>query len=380
MDPTIRVLCDLISIDSINPSLVPGAKGEGEIADAIATMLRNAGLDVEVDEAAPNRPNVVGVLEGRRAGPALMLLGHMDTVGVEGMSAPFDPQVRDGRVFGRGAQDMKGGLAAMIGAAQAVAASKSLQSGRLILAFVVDEEYASCGADHLVKRWRSDAAVVTEPTGLAIATAHKGFGWVEVITHGRAAHGSRPEEGRDAILRMGRVLAELERLDRRLSARPPTPLVGTPSLHASLITGGREWSSYPDRCVVQVERRTVPGEDPRVPLLEIQEILQRLGGEDPEFEAEARWVFGRGAHWVDPSHSLPRMLASACGRDPDHEAYVGMSFWTDAAILAEAGIPAVLFGPDGAGLHSHEEYVVAADVAACRDALVELAERMTASA
>ena len=188
-----------------------------------------------------------------------MLCGHVDTVGVDGMAAPFDPVERDGRLYGRGAQDMKGGVAAMIDAARMVAEG-GLPAGRLIVAAVVDEEYASIGADALVTRWRADGAVVTEPTDMQIAIGHKGFAWFEVETRGRAAHGSRPREGRDAILRMGRVLGELEALDRRLQAAPPHPLLGTASLHASIIDGGRELSSYPDRCGLKLERRTVSGE------------------------------------------------------------------------------------------------------------------------
>src|SRR5829696_3816570 len=183
MDAAIRLLRDLVGIDSVNPSLVPGAAGEGAIASAIADHLRRIGLDVEIQEAAPGRPNVIGVLEGRGRGRSLMLCGHVDTVGVEGMAAPFDPVEKDGRLYGRGAQDMKGGVAAMIDAARQVA-EEGLPAGRLIVAAVVDEEYASLGADALVTRWRADAAVVTEPTDLRIAIGHKGFAWFEVVTRG----------------------------------------------------------------------------------------------------------------------------------------------------------------------------------------------------
>src|SRR5262245_29715179 len=217
MDPCLALLRDLVAIDSVNPKLVPGAAGEGAIADAVGAHLRRLGFDVVVQEAAPGRPNVIGILEGRASGRSLMFCGHVDTVGVEGMSAPFDPREADGRLYGRGAQDMKGGIAAMIDAAR-VAAANGFANGRPIVAAVVDEEYASVGADALVREWRADGAVVTEPTDLQIGIAHKGFAWVEVEARGRAAHGSRPRDGRDAILRMGRVLARLERLDRDLQA------------------------------------------------------------------------------------------------------------------------------------------------------------------
>jgi acetylornithine deacetylase len=373
MDPDIRLLRDLVAIDSVNPSLVPGAAGESAIATAIARELRGIGLDVEEQVAAPGRPNVVGVLEGRARGRTLMLCGHVDTVGVEGMARPFDPVERGGRLYGRGAQDMKGGIAAMIGVARALAGQ--LGRGRLIVAAVADEEYASLGADALVTRWAADAAVVAEPTDLQIAIGHKGFSWVEIETRGRAAHGSRPREGRDAIVRMGRVLVRLEQLDRHLQARPAHPILGTASLHASLVHGGRELSSYPDRCVLQMERRTLTGEAPDQALEEVMAILADLRAEDASFDATARLTFGRMPYELSRDHELTRTLVEVV-RGQGREAVVsGMSFWTDAAVLGHAGIPSLLFGPAGAGLHSVEEYVEIDTVLACRDALVTLAER-----
>jgi acetylornithine deacetylase len=371
-DPSILLLEELIAIDSVNPSLVPGAAGEGQIAQAIAARMRQVGLDVHVQDVAPGRPNVVGVLEGRAPGRSLMLCGHMDTVGVEGMAAPFDPVERDGRIYGRGSQDMKGGVAAMIDAAR-VARDRGFTHGRLIVAAVVDEEFASLGADALVTAWSADAAVVTEPTDLAIGVGHKGFAWLEVETRGRAAHGSRPRDGRDAILAMGRVLHRLEDLDRSLQSRPPHPVMGTASLHASTIDGGREWSSYPDRCRLQMERRTIAGESAEGALREVQAALADAGSGDQGFEGGVRLVFARPPYEVPAGHDLPQALRSAAGRAGFESRDTGMSFWTDAAILGGAGVPSVLFGPGGAGLHSVEEYVIAADVVACRDALAALA-------
>ena len=161
-------------------------------------------MDVEVYDALPGRPNVVGMADGRERGPTLMFCGHLDTVGVDGMPAPFDPLERDGRLYGRGAQDMKGGIAAMIHAAESVLHRGGLRKGRLIVAAVADEEYGSAGADALVTRSAADYAVITEPTDLQVGVAHKGFSAADIVMHGRAAHGSRPADGRDAILRMGR--------------------------------------------------------------------------------------------------------------------------------------------------------------------------------
>jgi acetylornithine deacetylase len=371
-DPCIELLRELVSIDSVNPSLVPGAAGEAAIAQAIAAHMQRIGLDVEMEDVLPGRPNIVGVLDSGSPGPSLLFCGHVDTVGVDGMIAPFDPVERNGQLYGRGSQDMKGGVAAMIDAARLVAADPP-RRGRLIVAAVVDEEYASLGADALVKTWTADAAVVTEPTDLQIGVGHKGFAWIEVETRGRAAHGSRPRDGRDAIMRMGRVLAALEQFDRALQARPPHPVMGTASLHASIITGGRELSSYPDSCRLQMERRTVAGESAEDALVEVRSLLETIAFADPEFEGDARLTFARPPYEIAASHPLPDALARVAESIGHGAGPVGMSFWTDAAILGESGIPTVLFGPGGAGLHGVEEYVRVADVIACRDILAGLA-------
>lgn len=388
MDRALQLLKDLIRVDSVNPSLVPGARGEADVARTIADAMRAMGLTVELQEAAPGRPNVIGTLDSGAPGRSMMFCGHIDTVGVAGMPAPFDPVEKDGRIYGRGSQDMKSGVAAMIDAARVVAESGGLAAGTLIIACVVDEEHASIGADALVTRWRADAAVVTEPTDLQVAIAHKGFEWVEIETEGRAAHGSRPREGRDAIRLMARVLNGLDQLDRRLQSRTPHPLLGTASLHASLIEGGRELSSYPDRCHLQMERRTIPSEAPGSGAREVEELLARLRADDPEFKAASRQMFARSPYEIPESHDLPQaMLRALRTQHPSTQGTpgtlgtsgtsalgtpIGMSFWTDAAVLGDAGIPSILFGPTGAGLHSVDEWVDAQSVLTCRDSLVSL--------
>ena len=371
MDRAIQLLKDLVAIDSVNPSLVWGAAGEEAIARALVEVMQRIGLTVETQEAAPGRPNVIGSLEGRAAGRSLMFCGHIDTVGVAGMTAPFTPEDRGGRLYGRGAQDMKSGVAAMIDAARVIQESGGLAAGRLVVACVVDEEHASIGADALVTRYRADGAVVTEPTDLQVAVAHKGFEWVEIETEGRAAHGSRPREGRDAIRLMGRVLNGLDAIDRDLQSRPAHPLLGTASLHASLIEGGRELSSYPDRCHLQMERRTLPDEEPGAAGAEVHKLLARLRSEDPDFKASSKVMFARSPYELPVTHELPKamMKAAATPHPPN-----GMSFWTDAAILGDAGVPSVLFGPTGSGLHGVEDWVNVQSVLTCRDALVALAK------
>ncbi|MFN7976882.1 MAG: M20/M25/M40 family metallo-hydrolase [Vicinamibacterales bacterium] len=367
-----RLLSDLVAIDSVNPTLVPGAAGEATVARRIIEELDAIGLAVEVQVVAPSRPNVVGTLRGRAPGRSLMLCGHIDTVGVSGMDAPFDPVLKDGRLYGRGAQDMKGGVAAMIDAVRVVAESGGLDAGEVIVACVVDEEHSSIGADALVTRWRADAGVVTEPTDLDIAICHKGFAWSEIVTTGKAAHGSRPADGIDAIVHMGRVLVELGVLDTSLQAGARHPRLGSASLHASTITGGHELSSYPDRCALQVERRTIPGEPAGAFDREVDAILARLAAADPAFKGVATPLFSRPPYEIDPAHPLPGMLAGTARAAGCRADTIGMSFWTDAAVLGDAGIPSVLFGPTGAGLHSVEEWVDLASVRQCRDALAAL--------
>jgi acetylornithine deacetylase len=299
------------------------------------------------------------------AGPTRMLCGHTDTVGVEGMSSPFSPILRDGRLYGRGSQDMKGGLAAMIAGAARWLNGARQGAGRVVLAAVADEEYASLGAEAVARRWHADEAIIPEPTGMAVAITHKGFSCVDVVTHGRAAHGSRPADGIDAVLLMGRVLARLDSLNRELQSRSPHPRLGTGSLHAGRIVGGTELSVYPARCSLQVERRTLPGEPLDIALTEVGTILDQLGQSDPAFRADVTLLLARPAYGIDERHPLPvalRQLAAAVGRDAS---ITGMSFWTDAALLGAAGVPTVLFGPRGAGLHGADEHVVVEDLETC---------------
>jgi acetylornithine deacetylase len=240
----------------------------------------------------------------------------------------------------------------------------------VIVAIVADEEYASLGAEQLVRDWRADAAVVTEPTDLAIGVGHKGFEWVEVTAHGVAAHGSRPDDGVDAIVMMGRVLGELDRREGEMAAGPRHALLGRPSLHASLIAGGRELSTYPDRCTLSIERRTVTGEPRQVLLREVESALGRLRQHDSRFRAEARPLFDRPPYLTPEDHPLPGLLRASLGGETTTGA---LSFWTDAAIIGAAGTASVVFGPGGAGLHGLEEHVRIDEVLECRDALVKLA-------
>ncbi len=372
-----QLVHDLVAIDSVNPDLVPGAAGETEIAQFVARRMERAGLEVELDEAAPGRPNVTGIARGSGGGRSLMLNAHMDTVGVAGMQRPHEPHIEGNRLYGRGAFDMKGSLAAIM-AVGADAKQHSLR-GDVIVTAVVDEEYASIGTDSIVKRWHADAAIVTEPTDLQLCVAHKGFVWLEIVTSGVAAHGSRPDLGVDAIAKMGHVLVALEQLDQALRAVPLHPLLGSGSLHASLISGGRELSSYPDRCSLAVERRTIPGETRAMVEAQVQDKLDWMAARDPAFKAVLRTTFERAPFEVAPDASivaeLRRQVVSVLGTEPN---LVGETPWMDSAILSAAGIPTVVFGPGGAGAHAVEEWVDLDSVAQCAQVLLETARAFCA--
>ncbi len=363
-----QTLSQLVQINSINASLVPDGPGEAQVGAYLAEAMQALDLQVRVDEVAPGRVNVIGRRPGRGGGQTLMWNAHLDTVGLNGMEQAFTPAIREGRLYGRGSQDMKGSLAAMLAAVKALNQARIELDGDLLLTGVADEEYASLGSEHLVKHYTADAAIVTEPTDLALAVAHRGFAGFEVETIGRAAHGSRYQDGVDAILMMGRFLAGLDKLERELLRRPPHPLVGPPSLHASIIRGGTEMSTYPASCYLMIERRTIPGESVEQTEKELQAILDRCAKADPRFRSQLKTLIHRPPFEVDPQtrivQAASETLRARSGRPPKLH---GVSFWTDAALFAQAGIPSVLIGPAGQGLHSAEEWV---DLGSC----VELAE------
>jgi acetylornithine deacetylase len=347
----------MVQINSINPSL-EASSGEGELADFTAELMESVGLEVQRYDVAAGRPNVVGRLPGRGGGKSLMFNAHLDTVGVAGMNEPFSGRVSDGRIYGRGSQDMKASLAAMIGAAESLIQSDTRLAGDLWITAVCDEEYTSIGAEDLVKRIQADAAIVTEPTDLKICRAHRGMVWFDVETLGRAAHGSRFKEGIDANMRMGRFLAALEAHEIELRQRAPHPLTGPPSLHAALIAGGSEPSMYAASAKATIERRTNPGETSESAAVDLQAILDRLAAQDKTFSAALSVQFERFPFEVAADAAIVQVLDSALknhfGQEPVH---FGQTFWTDAAIFAEAGMESVLIGPTGAGLHSSEEWV-----------------------
>jgi acetylornithine deacetylase len=368
-DEVAALTAELVAIDSTNPDLVPGGAGEAEIARFVAAWLERAGLDVELRELGPRRANVIAVARGSGGGRTLMLNAHMDVVGAGGMGEPWTPRIDGTRLYGRGAYDMKASLAAIMLAGRE--AARLQLRGDVIVTAVADEEFASIGVQDVIRHMRADAAVVTEPTGLDLCVAHKGFVWLEVETRGVASHGSLPEEGVDAIAKMGPVLTGLAELDRELRSRPGHTLLGPSSIHASLIQGGQELSTYPARCLLSIERRTIPGETIAEIEQQIAAILIQAGAADSSFQAEQRTLLVRAPFGVGLDQPIvdlsQRHLARAIGREPE---IVGAGGWMDSAFLAAAGIPTAIFGPDGEGAHADVEWVDLVSATRTADALL----------
>jgi acetylornithine deacetylase len=368
-----KLVCELVAIESVNPDLVSTGSGESKIAAFVAAWLAAAGLSVQVIEPKPGRSSVIGVLSGAGGGASLMLNAHMDTVGAGGLKDPFAPMLHDGRIYGRGAYDMKGSLAAIMVAARE--AKKLNLRGDVIVAAVADEEVASLGTAAVLKRIEADAAIVTEPTEMRLCLAHKGFAWLEVETRGVAAHGSRPDLGVDAVSHMGRILSGVLELDRRLRGGRPHMLLGTGTIHASLIEGGQELSTYPARCVAKLERRTVPGEDGASALREIEELIARARADDPDLVAAARLMLERPPSQLGAdsfvTEAVEKAATEVLGREPE---VIGVAYWMDMALSNAIGIPTVAFGPSGEGAHADVEWVDVASLETCVRVYLRAAE------
>jgi len=375
-DTVLALLRRLVAIDSVNPALHPGAAGETEIAAFVASWARAAGLQAELFEGTPGRPSVVVRAPGSGGGRTLLVCGHIDTVGVRGMSRPHAPRVRGDRLHGRGAYDMKAGVAAALIACRDAAALGL--AGDVVVAAVADEEHASLGIQEVLRAIRADAAIVTEPTELELVVAHKGFVWMQVDVEGRAAHGSRPHLGVDAIVRSGPILTALGELDEALAQRTH-PLLGRGSVHASQISGGGELSSYPASCVLGLERRTLPGESAAGVERELAALLDRCRAADPALRATRRTLLVREPFEIERDAEIVGVVSAAArevlGRAP---AIGGASYWADAAFIAGAGIPTVMFGPGGEGAHAASEWVSLSDTETVARTLVGVARRLCA--
>lgn len=349
MDP-VALAQQLVAIDSVNPTLVPGSAGESAIAEYCARWLRSHGFEVERLEREPGRPSIVGVSRGTGGGESLLLSGHLDTVGVATWPGDaFSGALVDGRLIGRGAFDMKGGLAALLVAA----ASAPDRRGDVIVALVADEEFGSRGTEEVLERYSADAAIIAEPSQLEVTVAHRGFAWFRVDIDGLAAHGSMPELGIDAIAHAGRIMRRLDELQSRLAARGAHPLLDPGTVRVSTIAGGVDAATVAPSCTLTIERRFLPGESPDAVEAELRSSLGELLGE----RATLTRLVARGAFEATADSStraVVREQLSAVTGAPAVER--GEPFWTDAGLFAEAGIPTVLLGVVGGGAHADDEW------------------------
>ncbi|HKO03327.1 MAG TPA: ArgE/DapE family deacylase [Candidatus Acidoferrales bacterium] len=366
----LEILQKLIATPSVNPSLAPAeGTGEAAIARVACEWMERHGIRNWMEEVAPGRANAIGEV-GKAEAPCVVFCAHLDTVSTAGMTIPpFEPVMRDGRVYGRGSYDMKGSAAAILSGAAALAAEDF--PGRVMVALVADEEYASIGAQHFVQKHKADACVMTEPSEGRLVLAHKGFVWAEIRAKGRAAHGSRWDLGISAIAKMGRIITALEEFDRDVLRRRVHALVGPASQHCSVIHGGTGLSTYAEECVLQVERRTLPGETPEQVMRELTDIIAKTGA-----EAETRLLLTQPPLTCDREATIAkcvrRSAALVNGAEPEE---IGVSYWMDAALFAAAGIPTVNYGPGGAGAHEAVEWVELDSVVKCAHVLVETARQ-----
>ena len=382
-DVAVDLAVELVQIDSVNPGLVPGAAGEGAVVDRLARRLAARGFEVEIVPAhtASDRPSLIATHKGSGGGRSLALNGHLDTVGVAGMAAPFAGRIIGNRLLGRGSCDMKGGVAAMVSAAEAAAASGT--AGDVVLALVADEEHASLGTEVVLERLAGrlpDACLVGEPTWLDLAVAHRGYSVVEVSLTGRAAHSSQPTDGVNAVVHLGRLLAAVEARDAILSANDPHPLVGTGSLMSTVVRGGTSPFVLAAAACAVVERRSVPGEPAAVGLAEVEQILGAMRRDDPSVEAHVFLALARDPWEHDSTSPAGAELATALtdtltertGHRPQR---VGVPYWMESALWEGAGVPTVVCGPAGGGLHAVDEWVDVRQVRDYAEALVTVIRR-----
>ncbi|KAF2019462.1 acetylornithine deacetylase [Aaosphaeria arxii CBS 175.79] len=376
IDDPIKLTQQLVQINSANPGMgsIPGP-GETELARYIAAWLEHRDIEAHWVEPTKGRPSIVGVSRGTGKGKSLMFNGHIDTVTLGGYEGdPLSGEIKDGKIYGRGAADMKCGIAASM---VALAKSKQLRlAGDVIFAGVADEENLSIGTEDILKAgWRADAAIVCEPTNLSLVNTHKGFVWLEVDIHGVAAHGSRADLGIDAITKAGHFLVALDRHSDELRKSRDDSSVGPPTIHASMIKGGEEASSYPAICTLTIERRTLPGETSTLVEQELRNILDKIKGSVKDFNFDIRVTFERPSFELPRDHPFCNMVSNILGQSSgEKKEFEAVPYWTDCALLAEKGISTLLWGPVGDGLHGKEEWAGAESVNVVTAGLTSIAE------
>jgi acetylornithine deacetylase ArgE len=375
---TTRLLRDLVALPSVNPMGRPMAGSEvyeHRVTAYLDDFFRDLGVPYERQSVAPLRDNIVARWESPGAARTLMLEAHQDTVPTDHMTIdPFAARVEGGRLYGRGACDVKGGMAAMLAAFARVVRERPRGAMSLVMACAVDEEFTFLGIQRLVRDGpRADLAVVAEPTGLEIVNAHKGVVRWHVLTAGRSCHSSSPERGVNALYRMGRVLVAIERYAERLRASRADPVLGPPTLSVGRIEGGTSVNTVPDRCRIEIDRRVIPGEDALAAAGQLTSYLRDEAGIDFPFQCTEPWM-SKGALSPQGSETLVARLGHAIDSVAGSHRVTAVPYGTDASTLAEAGVPAVVFGPgDIARAHTADEWVPLDEVEQAAEMLYRLA-------
>jgi len=357
-DQLVDDLSAMIRCASVNTFGSPSNVGaEAAMAGLFETQLRNLGLEIGTREVAAGRRNVWGILKGAGTGPTILLAGHLDTVGVDGYDNPFEPIIKDGKIYGRGSCDMKAGLAAYLEVVRYLKRTRTKLSGDIIVAGVIDEEHAMAGScDFGLNGPKVDCAIVAEPTRLQISTAHKGQVLTTIKTKGLAAHSSMPANGRNAIYHMAAVLNSLQDYADEVSKRAPDPICGVPSFSVGVIRGGDNACSVPDFCEIDIDRRTIPGESSTQVMQELYAVLAdaRIAAPDLDFAIGTPFLDLPPLDTKPEAHVTKAMVAACTNVLGD----VRISAFPGSTDAPNFGCPAIICGPgDLAQCHSLDEYV-----------------------
>lgn len=354
----VQTLSDLVSIPSVNPAY-EGGVSEAGVCAYVREFFARRGIATWEQEVLPGRPNLIARLPGRNSKRRVILEAHTDTASARGMGIPaFEPRISDGRLYGRGACDTKGGLAAMMHAVASLKEEGLIPPCEVWLAAVADEEFSFRGVVTLCEGLHADAAIVAEPTELRAVIASKGVLRWRIAVRGKAAHSSKPHLGVNAITHMARVLLALEG-DHRKLAEKPHPLLGPATCNVGLIHGGVQVNAVPDSCVIEVDRRLLPGETVQAVLAGYQSMLDGLAAQHPLLDATMETPMLVDEAMETPRESPLASLASRWLRGMGlDDALFGVPFGSDASKLSRAGIPSLIFGPGSIDrAHAPVEYV-----------------------
>jgi acetylornithine deacetylase len=366
----LELLENLVRINSINPMLEANAPGETQIAEFVRDWCDSRNLETQWIETVKGRPSLIVIARGRGGGRSLMLNAHLDTVGVSGMTDPFTPRIENGFLFGRGACDMKASLAVCL---KILERARDLNlSGDVILTAVSDEEHGGIGTESVLEVCTADAAILTEPTGLQVCVAHRGFAVFEIEVIGRASHSSQPELGINAINGLGWVLLEIENLNQNLERREAHPLLGHGHAQATMVAGGSALFTTPSQARISLERRTLPGETRDVIETEVREMLERIRNRHPEFEASWRTSLYREPFSVETQTPILQTMTRALRDHKLEPQFTGTPYWMDSALIAAKGIPTVILGPTAHDLHGANERVNLSEVETLEQVLLSV--------